>query len=80
MRIMIENTDQIVSVETKNGSKVPARVWRGVTDGGVECQVLVTRVAIHRDADNSALERELQEHPPAKMERPRAYDLRLFID
>ena len=34
MKITIENTDQIVTVETRDGGKVPARVWRGVTDGG----------------------------------------------
>ncbi len=80
MKITIENTDQIVSVETRDGAKVPARVWRGVTDGGVECQLLITRIAVHRDAATAAFERELQEHPPSPMEGPRAFDLRLFID
>lgn len=80
MRITIENTDQMVTVETRDGGKIPARVWRGVTDGGVECQVLVTRIAVHRDADNTSFERELQEFTPAKMEGQRAYDLRFFVD
>lgn len=81
MKITIENTDQFVTVETRDGSKVDAaRVWRGVTEGGVECQVLVTRIAVHRAADNSAFERELREHPPKHMDGPRAFDLRLFID
>jgi hypothetical protein len=80
MKITIENTDQIVTVETRDGGKVPARVWRGVTDGGVECQLLVTRIAVARGDDNSAFERELEECPPARAEGPRAYDLRCFID
>jgi len=80
MRITIESTDQIVSVETKDGATIPARVWRGVTDRGVECQVLVTRVAVHRDADNTAFEHELDECPPERMQGPRAFDLRLFVD
>ena len=80
MRITIENTDQIVSVEAREGGKVPARVWRGVTEGGVECQLLVTRIAVHKEADNSTFERELQEQLPKKMEGSRAYDLRFFID
>ncbi len=80
MRITIENTDQIVTVETREGGKIPARVWKGRTDQGIECQVLVTRIAVARGDDNSAFERELQEHPPARAEGPRAYDLRYFID
>jgi len=80
MRITIENTDQMVTVETRDGGTVPARVWRGVTDRGVECQVLVIRIAVHRAADNTAFERELQELPPTPMEGPRAFDLRLFVD
>lgn len=80
MKITIENTDQIVTVETADGSKVPARVWRGRTEQGVECQLLVTRIAVARGDDNSAFERELQECPPARVEGPRAYDLCYFID
>lgn len=79
MRITIEKTDQMVTVETRGGGTIPARVWKGVTDGGVECQLLVTRIAVHKAADNSAFERELTE-PPVKLEGPRAFDLRLFID
>jgi len=79
MRITIENTDQIVQIEPRSGGKIPARVWKGVTDSGIECQVLVTRIAVHKQADNSAFERELTEPPTATLEG-RAYDLRLFID
>lgn len=80
MRITIENTDQLVTIEDRSGAAVPARIWRGVTDGGVECQVLVTRIAVHKLADNSAFERELTERPPKSMDGPRAYDIRFFID
>jgi hypothetical protein len=79
MKITIENTDQMVTIESRDGAKVPARVWKGVTEGGVECQVLVTRIAVHRDADNTAFERELSEPPTATIEG-RAFDLRFFID
>lgn len=79
MKITIENTDQMVTIETRAGGKVPARVWRGVTEHGIECQVLVTRLAVHKAADNSAFERELTEPPTATIEG-RAFDLRFFID
>jgi hypothetical protein len=49
MKIMIQNTSQIVEV---NG--VPARVWDGVTDRGGRVQVLVTRVAVRYADDDDA--------------------------
>lgn len=79
MKITIENTGQIVSIETRTGDKIPARVWKGVTEHGIECQVLVTRLAVHKAADNSAFERELSEPPTATIEG-RAFDLRFFVD
>lgn len=68
MKITIESTDQLVMV---NGR--PARVWKGLSEGGVECQVLVFDVAVHKDADNGQFERELLEHPPIPFEGQRAF-------
>jgi len=59
MRILIESTDQILEL---NG--VPVRVWNGTTESGIECLVFVHRIAIHKDADNEAFERELFEQIP----------------
>lgn len=80
MKITIESTDQMVTIEAGDGGTIPARVWRGRTEQGVECQVLVTRIAVPRGADNNAFERELQECPPTRAEGPHAYDLHYFID
>jgi hypothetical protein len=79
MRIAIESADQLVAIEDRHGVKVPARVWRGVLDGGVERQLPVTRIAARKSAGNSALERELIEHPPKPMDCPHAFDLRFFL-
>jgi hypothetical protein len=71
MRISIESTDEIADV---NG--IPARVWRGVTYGGVECLLFVTRVAVpertgfgpeYRTQDFSEFERELKETPHTEL-------------
>ncbi|MFO1081911.1 MAG: hypothetical protein U1E23_14930 [Reyranellaceae bacterium] len=80
MKMTIESTKQIVTIETREGGRVPARVWLGVTDGGVECQLLIAQIAVHREADNSAFERELDERPPKPMEGQRAFDPRFFLD
>lgn len=59
MKLTIESTHQTVTV---NG--VPARVWVGKTESGIEVHCLITRVAVHKDADTSQFERELREHAP----------------
>lgn len=38
MKVQLHSTEKIV---TLNG--VPARVWEGVTDGGINCHAFITR-------------------------------------
>lgn len=59
MKLTIESTDQITTLDG-----VPARVWKGVTEAGVECVVFVHRIAVHRAADNDQFARELKEQLP----------------
>ena len=44
MKITVENTSKIV---TLNG--VPARIWEGFTESGIECHCYITRIAIDKD-------------------------------
>lgn len=59
MKITIESTEDIVTV---NG--VPARVWVGKTDSGIDVQCMVTRIAVDRTEDQAQFEAELQQHRP----------------
>ena len=59
MKLEIESTDEIVEL---NG--VPARVWQGKTESGIEVFCFVTRVAVASDADQAQFEAELQSVPP----------------
>lgn len=56
MKVTLESTTKIVEL---NG--VPARIWEGTTESGVPCHAYITRIAVHRDEDNSQFERELQQ-------------------
>ena len=56
MIVKLESTTKLVTV---NG--VPARIWEGTTDSGIPVHAYVTRIAVHKDADASQFERELQE-------------------
>lgn len=63
MQVTLHSTNKVVTI---NG--VPARVWEGKTEGGVECFALVARIACSSgvDADASEFERELEACPPLK--------------
>jgi hypothetical protein len=71
MKIAIQSTSKIVEI---NG--VPARVWEGTTENGVDITCLVTRIAVKRDADCSQFERELTE---VKAPEINAWPLRMVL-
>ena len=73
MRLTIENTDQLVQT---NG--IPARVWEGTTESGIAVQVLVTRIAVDPQADQSQFERELRRERPLQAEPP-GFPLRMVL-
>jgi hypothetical protein len=73
MKITLESTEQIVEV---NG--VPARVWSGKTERGIEIQALITRVAVRKEADCTQFEQELQEQPAPTVAH-QAFPLRMIL-
>lgn len=77
MKATITSTDQIVSI-SRDG-KMTARVWEGVTEGGVAFTAFVSSVAVHKSRDYSKFERDLQEHKPPEGETLRAIDARLIF-
>jgi hypothetical protein len=44
MKITIESTTKIVTLETRNGP-VQARVWQGQSESGIPVQAFITRIA-----------------------------------
>jgi len=61
VKITLESTTKIVEV---NG--VPCRMWEGHTESGIAVHAFITRIAVHKNADASQFERELQEcRPPS---------------
>ena len=48
MKITIESTDKITSLEIRDGShgiSMPARIWEGHTESGVPVHCFITRIA-----------------------------------
>lgn len=78
MKATITSTDQIVSIDKRG--EVKARVWEGVTEGGIPFTAYVHMCQVRRNADNSEFERALAEtHKPADAETLRAIDVRFVI-
>lgn len=78
MKITVESTDKIIELRLPTGAVVPARLWQGATDSGVEVHCFITRIAAHEKADLSQFERELQSHAAPRPELA-AIPLRLIL-
>jgi hypothetical protein len=56
VRVNLVSTSRVIDV---NG--VPARVWQGRTESGIEVTALITRISVERTEDTTEFEAELQE-------------------
>lgn len=74
MRIELQSTDVITTV---NG--VPARLWVGVSGGGVRCHAYITRIGVDMAADAGEFERELTEVSVVLPEDLEGIPMRLII-
>lgn len=74
MKIVIESTDRVVDV---NG--VPARVWEGKTESGIEVICCITRIAAPKSENLSQFERELKETRPVSDRATTIFPLRMVL-
>lgn len=80
MKANIVSTDQIVDVKAiGHPGQTKARIWEGVTDGGVKFTAYIPIVQVDSGEDNSQFERELSEHKPPESRTLRAISLRMII-
>jgi hypothetical protein len=78
MRVTLESTDKIVDLVTASGT-VRARIWEGVTAEGIACHAFITRIAVSKDDDAAAFERDLHETRPVSSAIAGVYDARLVL-
>ena len=80
MKAQITSTDQIVTVKAVGfEGQTKARVWEGVTEGGVRFTAYIPVVQVHKADDNSQFERELSEHKSPEDWTRRAIDARMVF-
>lgn len=77
MKVTLESTDKIIELATPHGT-VPARIWEGKTESGIEVHAYITRITVHEDDDQAEFERELQETRKASAD-VQAIPLRLIL-
>jgi hypothetical protein len=73
MKITIESTTKLVHV---NG--IPARIWKGETEGGQKVHCFITRIATPVDSDQDAFMAELTQTAVPAPEL-NSYPIRLLI-
>lgn len=66
MKLTIESTDTLLAIDG-----VPVRLWRGLTDRGIVCNVYVHLVQVRNDLTALAFDLALEEI----LKRPRMADL-----
>ena len=80
MKAKITSTNEIVTINAIGFSGyTKARVWDGMTEGGIPFTAYIPVVQVAREADNSEFERELTEHVQPSPETMRAIDARLIL-
>lgn len=77
MKAKIESTKVLVFLD--KAMTVQARVWEGVSESGVPFTAYIAEVQVHRDADNSEFEAELNEHKFPDADTCRAVDARMIL-
>lgn len=79
MKITIESTSKIVTLRHgRTGEDLQARVWEGVSEGGVYVQCFIPRIAAKDGQDLTQFERELSEQKKPSVEAE-AIPLRFII-
>ena len=79
MKLSIESTNHMTTIEVPGGGSVPARIWEGHTESGIPVVCLITRVAVHKEHDTAQFERELAEQRAPSQAGIEAIPLRLIL-
>ena len=77
MKATIESTSEVVTID--KAGNVKARVWEGVTEGGVKFTAYIPIVQVRSDDDNSQFEAELKEHKRPEDFTRKAIDMRMIM-
>ncbi|WKA31584.1 hypothetical protein [Bradyrhizobium roseum] len=80
MKATIESTDCIVEISDPSGRRASARVWEGVTEGGVKFTAYITQTQVRAGAGREAeFNRDLIRSGRPSVETAKAIDHRYVV-
>jgi len=80
MKATIESTDRLVEISDPSGRRATARVWEGVTEGGVPFTAYITQVQVRAGGGReAAFNRDLVRSGPPSAETVKAIELRYLV-
>ena len=79
MKATITSTYQVVDMKDPRGRTAAARVWEGVTEGGVPFVAYIMMVQVATNLDQPEFERSLKEHSAPSADTVRAIDARFIL-
>lgn len=80
MKATISSTDRLVEVSDPKGQRALARVWEGVSEGGIAFTAYITQVQVRIGQGREAeFNRDLVKSGPPSAETIKAIDLRFIL-
>lgn len=79
MKATVTSTNKVVEISDPAGRRATARVWEGVTEGGVAFVAYITQVQVRSSGRHAEFERDLACSGPASADTIEAIDLRYII-
>lgn len=79
MKATITSTDKVLEISDQAGRRASARVWEGITEGGVEFVAYITLVQVRTTARSAEFDRDLVRSGPPSAETVRYIEARFII-
>lgn len=73
MKVTLQSTTKMVDIDG-----VPARIWEGTTESGIQVHAFITRIACDKDANQEEFKQELKNCLPPS-EAIDAYPTKLVL-
>jgi len=78
MKATITSTSKVLEISDPAGRRAIARVWEGVTEGGVPFTAYITQTQV-RNGGEAEFERDLVRSPAPSPETMKAIELRYLV-
>lgn len=78
MKATIQSTSAMVEISDPHGRRALARVWEGVTEGGIPFTAYITQTQV-RAGGSAEFDRDLVKSGPPSAETVRAIDMRYVV-